>query len=75
MIDSCKKSSTVFQKCKKLMQEFIIFREDWCRERFSSEDTGLYFSAIEDFLEYIQQDDDRQQRRKLYEELKKEFEG
>ena len=60
---------------QKFMQEFIISKEHWCRERFSSEDTGLYFSAIEDFLEYIQQDDEREQRRKLYEELKKEFEG
>lgn len=62
------------EEIQKLMQEFVATKSLRCDEWYSTEQ-GLYRGAIEDFIDYIQKDDEREQRRKLYEELKKEFEG
>lgn len=62
---------------KKLMEQFVATKIPKSDSWYVEEDVmyRMYGNCFGSFIEYIEQDDEREQRRKLYEELKKEFEG
>lgn len=62
------------EEIKKFMEQFIATKSPKPDSWYVEEDV-MYRGCVSNFIEYIEQDDEREQRRKLYEELKKEFEG
>lgn len=63
------------EEIKKFLEQFVATKSPKSDSWYVEEDV-MYRVCIGSFIEYIQQDDaEREQRRKLYEELKKEFEG
>ena len=61
---------------KKKISEFVITQQDSYENDWHATDRGIANYVLNDFMEFINKEIvEKEKRRKLYEELKKEFEG